>query len=177
MLSNQALKCFNKKCLTENPFFVLLTCAMVANSEYDYFVMIFCRIIYFTWISTMSFSFRLTRHTLVQTALSPFQSSQSSSLNPSPVHFISVESSSLCIQSKTRRPFSCSPVRPSPVRAFPFQVVQSIITRQVLTFVTSITRIWMGKRGEVKGQRSIGFFLLFLSVTYAEARKGSIRRR
>ena len=119
MLSNQVLKCFNKKCLTENPFFVLLTCAMVANSEYDYFVMIFCRIIYFTWISTMSFSFRLTRHTLVQTALSQFQSSQSSSLYFSGVQFIvhlvqnsaSIFMQSSSAQSSSRHSFPSGPVR------------------------------------------------------------------
>ena len=36
--------------------------------------------------------------------------------------------------------------------------IQSIITRQVLTLATSVTRIWSGKRVEKKGQRSIGFF-------------------
>ena len=60
-----------------------------------------------------------------------------------------------------------SPARSSPARSdrsIPFHVVQSIITRQVLTLVTSATRIRTGKRGEEKSQRPIGFFLLFLSV-------------
>ena len=39
MLSNQVLQRFRKMCLTENPYSVLLTCAVVANSEYDYFAM------------------------------------------------------------------------------------------------------------------------------------------
>ena len=174
MLTNQVLQCFSKKWWIENPYSVLLTCVMVANSEYDYFAMfslpqwamMFCRIINFTLISTISFSFRLIRHTPVQTLLSPV----------SPVHFISAEFSSLCIKSKTQRPVPCSPVRPSPDRSILFQVVQSIITRQVLTLVTSVTRIWTGKHGEEKGQRSTGFSLLFLSP-YVEAGNRSVGRR
>ena len=38
-MTNQVLQCFSEKCLTENSYPVLLTCAMVANSEYDYFAM------------------------------------------------------------------------------------------------------------------------------------------
>ena len=39
MSTNQVLQCFSKKCPKENPYLVLLTCAMVANSEYYYFAM------------------------------------------------------------------------------------------------------------------------------------------
>ena len=39
MSTNQVLQCFSQKCPKENPYLVLLTCAMVANSEYYYFAM------------------------------------------------------------------------------------------------------------------------------------------
>ena len=85
------LEVFNRK----NSCPVLLTCAMVANSEYDYFAMfslplwatMISRVIYFIKISTISFSFRLARHRL-QSKRRSVHSSPASPLHFSRVQFI-----------------------------------------------------------------------------------------
>ena len=108
-------------------------------------------------------SLSLIRHTLVQTQVSPFLSrlAQFNPVQSSPIQFSRVQFTVDLVQTSASSFMRSSPARSSParsVRSIPFHVVQSIITRQVLTLVTSATRIRTGKRGEEKSQRPIGFF-------------------
>ena len=178
MLTNQVLQCFSEKCLTEIPiqFFrhvqwlrtqnmIILQCFPLHKGS-----RCCLRIIYFTLISTISFSFRLVR-----TLQSKHRSVHSSPANPGHL-------TQFPLTSFQKSPVHCafSPkitVQFHAVHAITFHMVQFIITRQVLTLATGITRLWTGKRGEEKGRRFIGFFLLFLSAVNAEAGNRTVRGR
>ena len=110
------------KCLTENSYSVLLTCAMVANSEYYYFAMfslplwatMISRVIYFVKISTISFSFRLARHRLQSKRRSVHSSPAS------PLHFSRVQFIVHLVQNSASSSMQSSTTRSSPRHSFPY---------------------------------------------------------
>ena len=112
-----------------------------------------------------------------QVQFPPFQSSP---VQPSPVHSTPLHSTSS--QSRHSSPQQSWSLQLSPVSVLS-SPVQSRTSHhqhnstQELTFVTSTTHIRTRKRGEGKGQRPIGSFLLFVFVACEEAGNGSVRRR
>ena len=150
---------------------------MVANSEYDYFAMfslplwatMISRVIYFIKISTISFSFRLARYRLQSKRRSVHSSPAS------PLHFSRVQFIVHLVQNSASSSMQSSTAWSSRRHSFPRGPVHHHKTSADSRH--KWTRIWTGKHGEEKGQRSIGFFLLFLSVTYVEAGNRSVRRR
>ena len=159
MLTNQVLQCFSEKCLTEIPtqFFrhvqwlrtqnmIILQCFPLHRGP---------RCFYVLFIST-KYPQYLSHLDLYDTLQSKHRSVHSSPANPDHL-------TQFPLTSFQKSPVHCafSPkitVQFHAVHAIPFHMVQSIITRQVLTLVTGTTRLWTGKRGEEKADALLGFF-------------------